>query len=281
MKIGVCFNLFNNGFPRYGDERYKKVAEFGFDAIDFTLWDVKSPVYTLGEDEAKKFLENERKLIEEAGIFVSQVHAPGGVPTDADVENRMVEMKKSIWAAHHLGCKNWVAHPLMTYSYFDRGTEDAKKTFDVNVSFYRELSDYAKDFGVTICIENLPCKDYSISKPEETLNLIKAIGKDNVKMCLDTGHVTVWRDLNLRDEVLKLGDIIKVLHVHDNELFVDGHLFPYYGQTNWKEFVDTLKEINYEGVFSMEIPINENYPDDAFEYLAKALSIITKKVINL
>ena len=49
-----------------------------------------------------------------------------------------------------------------------------------------------------------------------------------------------------------LGKRIKALHIHDNDAVSDQHLMPFAGCFRWKEFIDALKEIGYDGDLSFE-----------------------------
>lgn len=284
MKIGVCFSLFNNSYSRWGEDRYKKVKEHGFSCIDFAMTDTSTVIYTLPVEEADKFIKNERRLVEEAGLEVSQVHGPWGPDAwEVSEEKRprlMEKMKRSIRETAMLGCKNWVVHPLvMPNGWEDRGTELEKLTWDTNIAFMKELLQTAKEYDVTICLENLPCQGVSLAKPEETLKFIKAINDDHFKMCLDTGHANVY-GLSLRDTVLSVKDELRVLHVHDNEEGYDLHLFPGFGTIDWDEFAKALKEIDFQGVFSIEVHVKSKYPDDIFEELSKTLAKIGKMIMK-
>ena len=48
----------------------------------------------------------------------------------------------------------------------------------------------------------------------------------------------------------ELGDYIGCLHVHDNDGIHDLHQAPYSGVIDWKEVMQALKDINYQGVFN-------------------------------
>ena len=56
----------------------------------------------------------------------------------------------------------------------------------------------------------------SIATPEKILEFVKEINDDHFKICLDTGHVSVFSELSIGNEIRKLGDYIRVLHIHDN-----------------------------------------------------------------
>lgn len=44
--------------------------------------------------------------------------------------------------------------------------------------------------------ENMPFKNFSLSKPCDILRFVKAIDDENFKICLDTGHVAVFEGMS-------------------------------------------------------------------------------------
>ncbi len=284
MKIGLSANMYQNAYDRWGEFRYKKLKEHGFSAMDFGMANTDSAIYIASEEELRKMMDNEKHLAEEAEIEISQVHGPWRWPacdlTEEDRKERMEKMKKSIYATYLLGCQNWVIHPIMPYGVEEIDTENAEKTWELNLSFMRELLKTAKGYGVTICLENMPMHKFSIAKPKDILKMVKTINDDNFKICLDTGHVSVFPDLSVGDEVRALGEEIRTLHIHDNRFERDLHLPPFYGEINWADFAKSLKDINYDGVFSLETLPPANLDDDIFEALCIQLYKISDRIIN-
>ena len=283
MKTGNMLTRKGSGYGRWGEARYEKMKEHGYDCADYNMADTNDEVYTLPEKEAKALLCAEAELARKAGIEISQVHGPWRWPprdcTAEDRAERMEKMKKSMRATAMLGCKNWVIHPIMPYGVDDLDTGDAEKTWDMNVAFMRELLKTAKEYGVTICLENMPMLRFSLSTPEQILKLAEEMNDDNFKICLDTGHVSVFgEELDIVDEVRRLGDKIQVLHVHDNRNGIDLHLMPYYGIIDWKRFSEALKEIGYKGVFSLETTPSKKLPTDLFDEMGVALYKIAKEI---
>ena len=90
----------------------KKIKEHGFSAVDFGMADTGTVIYTASQEESDAFLINEKRMAEEAGIIINQVHGPWRWPArdfePEDRAERMEKMKKSIRATYVLGCKNWV-----------------------------------------------------------------------------------------------------------------------------------------------------------------------------
>ena len=241
----------------------------------------ETELYQVSEDKFEEILLREKALSEKAGIKIHQVHGPWRMPqdsTEADREERMGKMQKSIRAASILGCKYWVIHPLMPCGMDDLTTGLADTTWEVNLAFMRKLVGYAKEYDITICFENMPMNNFSISKPEEILEFVHSINDDNFKICLDTGHLARFKVSKTGDAIRLLGDNIKVLHVHDNMGTSDTHQFPYTGIIDWEDFKKALKDINFCGVLSLETAPSADLSDEEFEAKNKELIEIARKI---
>ena len=283
MKTGIATcTLDVNGYGRWKEDTYKKIKEHGYDCSDFDIADTDSEIYTLPQEESDKILLHEKALAEEAGIEISQVHGPWRWPprdyTKEDRAERLEKMQKSIRAASVVGCRNWVIHPIMPFGVDDLDTGDAQKTWDMNIEFMGELLKTAKEYGVTICLENMPMLRFSLSTPEQILKFVEAIDDENLKICLDTGHVSVFEELNLAEEVLRLNDKIRVLHVHDNRNSIDLHMMPYHGIIDWEAFYKALAQIGFDGSLSLETMPSKKLPTYIFEEMCISLAKITKEI---
>ena len=189
-------------------------------------------------------------------------------------------MKRSIHLTALLGCKNWVIHPIMPCGVNDINTADAQKTWDINLVFMRELLQYAKECGVKICFENMPMKEFSLAKPTDILRFVKTIDDDNFKICLDTGHISVFDELSVGDCIRELDGEIRVLHIHDNKYGMDLHSFPYTGIIDWKDFAKALRDINFKGVFSLETIPPVALDDEIFSDMCIALRKTAQQIIS-
>lgn len=283
MKIGITADTFDRrGYGRWGDDIYNKLKSHGFSCSDFDMSNTDSELYTLPQADSDKLLIKEKELAKNAGIEISQVHGPWRWPvqdsTEEDRAERMEKMKKSIRATSVLGCRNWVIHPIMPNGIEDRNSDSAQNTWDMNLIFMKELLVTSKEYGITICLENMPMLNFSISKPDEILKFVKEMNDENFKICLDTGHVSVFKELSLYDEVIKLGEEIRTLHVHDNRNSLDLHMAPYYGIIDWDKFGMALKQIGFCGSFSLETIPSRKLPDDIFEDTCKIYALIAKNI---
>ncbi len=261
MKKGIK----SNAVDYYGNQKYLKLKECGFSCVDFQLVSTETAYYTAPTEEAQELLLKEKKLIEEAGLEISQVHGPWRYPpmdeTLEDREERMEKMKKSIAFAALLGCKNWVIHPVFPFGMCDKDSGKEEETYRINLAFMRELLETAKEYDVTVCLENLPFRQFSLGAPADVLRIIRDIDDDHFQMCLDTGHAAVFEGVTPGDALRECADVVRVLHVHDNNGKGDFHWLPYIGVIDWKDFCQALTEIGFDGVFSYETAPNPKMPE--------------------
>lgn len=93
-------------------------------------------------------------------------------------------------------------------------------------------------------------------------------------------EVSVFDDLNIEKEVERLSKEIKVLHVHDNKFGMDLHMMPTMGIIDWTAFAYALKNISFDGCFSLETMPPTKLSNDIFEDMCKLLFRIANEIIN-
>lgn len=130
----------------------------------------------------------------------------------------------------------------------------------------RKLSEYVEGTGVTLCIENLGsvplCRSvYQIK------DMIRDAGGKNLGICLDTGHLHLgncqkWLQQSQREFILSAGDLLQALHITENNGIGDTHQMPFSARTgiDWKEVMQALRDVDYKGLFNLEILGERNAP---------------------
>ena len=158
-------------------------------------------------------------------------------------------MSRAIRGTALLGCRNFVIHPIMPWGRVDA---DPKVTHAVNLDFMGRLCQTAAAYGVTVCLENMPFTQQSLATPEAYLKFVRELDLNNFSICLDTGHCTM-HGVKPGEAVRMLGrDMLRVLHVHDNDGERDRHWYPYRGVIDWDDFGAALREIGFDGTLSLE-----------------------------
>ena len=127
-----------------------------------------------------------------------------------------------------------------------------EKLLETRVRALRVLSDYVKDTDMVLCLENVT------DAPElaDLLTIINAASRANLAVCLDTGHLNMASG-NQTGFIRKAGPLLRALHINDNDAAPDQdqHLMPYgHGTVPWPDVASALKEIQYDGLFNLEIP---------------------------
>ena len=245
-----------------GGVNYKEARAYGFESIDFQEITSAEGLNKRSEEELRERMLKEKKLADEAGIEIFQVHGPW--PTDDTTEESrekmLSAMKKGIFCASLLGASCYVIHPLMPCGW---GADDPIFAHDLTRSVLEELSDIAAPYGITVCLENMPFDAHKLSPIEETAKLVYEIDRENVGICLDTGHANFFGTSGA-DMVRVCGKKLRCLHVHDNPGYADFHAIPYTrGNIDWQGFRTALKEIGYRSPLLLEAGIRKDMPAPA------------------
>ncbi len=270
MKIGISEYY----LERYGlSEGARKMAADGYSCIDYQLTDITLDLYTARDEDFLRMVLDIKKAINSAGITVNQIHGPFCKELrDTTEDERAIcfeKMVKGMVMAKHLGASYMAIHPLTP---FGHGGERADEVIEINRAYYTALAKVAGKLGVTVCLENLPFREFPLSRVNALADFIREIGSTYLKMTFDTGHANVF-DGRIGDKIRYAGDLIKIIHAHDNDGTADQHLNPYDGSIDWADLTEALFDIGYSGVFSLETaPVSKKQLEEGItdEEIAKA-----------
>ncbi len=135
-----------------------------------------------------------------------------------------------------------------------------------NKEFLMKILPAAEEFGVNVLVENFyfhrkingvwtEVRDlYMIRTAEEMLGFIEYVDHPMLHAMWDTGHCNL-AGLSNRNEILRLGDELRGLHVNVNSGYYDDHLPPLFSQNariSIDDIMSALLEIKYPGYFTFE-----------------------------
>lgn len=167
-----------------------------------------------------------------------------------DVNMKLLDVCKA------LGIEFMIFHPGT-----QPGAVSAKQSLDGTVQWLLPFVERAEKLGIKLCLENIfdvVAHDRVIrlfgSRADELGELVDRINCDHVGVCWDCGHAHIAM-LDQKESLKILGDKVWTTHVHDNrgQYSNDLHIPPFYGSLNWENFMQGLKEINYQGTLNFEI----------------------------
>jgi sugar phosphate isomerase/epimerase len=260
MNISTSINVLHR--PGYTPERgIRGCRKAGYTALDFNYWDHQKYVLGLTWKEEEAWANGIRSIAEEEGVRFTQMHGPVHGTSYVDMvmglneESYFVLAERSIRTAAILGLPWVVFHATRV----TQELESVKVRLQHNTAFYQRLLPIMEQTGVGIALENLvdkgaepngfPRRNYC-SVPEEMIELIDTLNHPLVGACWDPGHANRQ---GLRQKALcELGKRLKAVHINDNDGKEDQHVLPYQGNIDWKEVMDSLHAIKYEGDFTYE-----------------------------
>ena len=246
------------------------VAKAGFDAFDLSMFDmarlvsgtldIRESTCPFHLDGYAEFVKQLRRIGEDNGIICNQSHAP--FPSRG--EKMMYYIKRAIECIAIAGGEICIIHP------------DNNKNAEENAEMYFDLLPFAKEHGVKIATENMwnwdkennVAKTAACSHHDDFKAHVKAVNDPYLVACLDIGHAAMkGLDTSIKDMILTLGDDLKALHIHDNDLWHDSHAIPGSMSINFDEMVSCLHQIGYNGYFTLEVDAHSSKftPDTAFD----------------
>lgn len=238
----------------------EQIRILGYDCIDFQSFCHTENAFFDEPGAVSRRLAAVRKACADVGLTVSQTHGPWRwPPRDGSKEERaerFEKMERSLYGTAELGCRDMVIHPIMPFG--DDRNPHPDEFMKMNLEFFGRLTETAEKAGVVIDFENMPMPALTLATPYQILEFAERINSPYFRVCLDTGHCAVTKN-DPADAVRAIGkDYLRVLHVHDNDGRGDFHWLPETGVINWAEFSKALKDIGFEGVFSLETDVRRD-----------------------
>ena len=266
-KISRCLDRFQFN---YSDKCALDVAkEVGVAGLDFSLlhYDVRKEgnLYTFGADRVREYFKDVKAYAEKIGIAIPQVHGRlyGFGVDEAGDEAFIKNSELDCIAANALGAKYCVVHtPAITWV-GDGHTDD--EMFDISDRLFGSILPFAKREGVKIAAETHG-NSGKYQKMEffgyvdnliECINRSRSLGDyaDSICVCVDTGHTNMtvrYGNPSVPEVIRKLGNMVEVLHLHDNDGVTDQHKIPMTGTINWDETMTALRDIGFNGWYNLE-----------------------------
>ena len=227
------------------------MKEIGFDAADFPMGLLSS-----AQEPWQTVIDEAKEAGEEIGIRFEVCHLPFSTKIGQDPEFDALfseNMLRCIEAAARLGVDYAVMHPNTTTvrrSGYNRLTE-----YDSVMAHLAPFAEKAAKVGVRLAVENMrpvpreiPVHRYC-ADPVELCEIADALG---IGVCWDFGHAHI-AGLKQSEALAYVGKRLKVLHVNDNVGWGDDHVPPFCGTLDWKDAMQGLSAVGFDGLFNYEI----------------------------
>ncbi len=286
--IGVqTKNVINDNHPKEGFAMLKCA---GFSCADFSLngYLLNTSLYRSELNsffdktiqELEHFFAPHKEGAKAAGITINQMHMPYPIyvpGADKEINDYLWNQValKSMAVCAFFDCRYIVIHGFKLAHFL--GTEELE--WQETAKFIDSIAPFAKEMGITICIENLygsvgghlvegPCCD--AGKAAERIDRFNdRYGAEVLGFCFDTGHANIV-GMDPERFLTTLDGRLKVLHIHDNDGVSDLHQIPFtftrtrenLSSTDWDGFIRGLRGIHFDKVLSFETaPVLTAFPE--------------------
>ncbi|MFN3966364.1 MAG: sugar phosphate isomerase/epimerase family protein [Endomicrobiia bacterium] len=249
MEIGISTGIFHkeNIF-----NHLETIKNSGFEFIE--LWADMAHFNYHDKFEIEKL----KNALNDLSLKPVSMHAPFSYeldlsnPDETKRKQAVFETLKTAEAIKLLNGDIVVTHPATKpFANISDKKEKEIRTTQSKKSFYEVLQETEK-LGIKLAIENQLPHIYG-NEPETLLDLLSIKKGNFIGICFDTSHASFSKNLTVREFLKKLGKNVITLHVSDSNKKMDEHLPPGWGLIDWEEFITTLREINYSGIFMLEI----------------------------
>lgn len=181
-------------------------------------------------------------------------------------------LKAYIWTfglCKKFGAKDIVCHPYDGARPADDTPEKLEKAKRCSLERILILNEVAKQYGVTLLVENMPEKNGMLDQ-KSFLDLFAP--RKELNFLIDTGHAML-QNWDMEHAFAILGDRIKAYHVHDNFGDADSHLPVGKGGFDWDVFFKGYCEHTPNASLVCEYNVGYNMAEvlDSIEWIRKKI----------
>ncbi|MCC6896318.1 MAG: sugar phosphate isomerase/epimerase [Anaerolineae bacterium] len=219
-----------------------KVKGMGFDILEIPIEGTFDLDYAAGA-----------QILRDNGLGGSMCAAMGPdrdlIHDDGKIrENGMNYIRHCIDAANTMGITNIVGPIYSAVGRVWQQTPDERaRDLDLLVTNLKQLSAYAADKGVVLCIEPLNRFETSfINLASQAVEVIDRVDSPACKIMLDTFHMNI-EEKSLGDAIRLAGSRMVHFHACENDRGAPGS-----GNVTWDAVAQALRDVNYDGPVVIE-----------------------------
>lgn len=237
MRLGINTFLFTSPFTNESTKLFPKFKKWGFQTVEIPV-----------EDPSHIDPAHVRRELDKHGLACGSVCACMGPGRDfrgtaEEQKTAMVYCKALIDQMVVMGCPSLIGPVYSVVGKAD-AVEPAqqKQEWALVVKNLKELSKYAEQKGVQICVEPLNRFETDfLNTVEQALKLVKDVGSKALKIHLDTFHMNIEQK-NQGDAIRKAGKLLAHFHACGSDRGTPGN-----DHIDWKSINKALKDIKYKG----------------------------------
>ena len=228
---------------------FEEVAAEGFDMVEWrapTSHGITVPETDLIADPGSA--EEIRKLSEEFQIELAY-HAPQGDRWSFGLLPFRIALSRLSECIRRASAIN---ASIMTFHLGVAEKEGRYDSIRQAARVIQEVTPYAEDLGIWLCVENVFEFDTcSVANVEECRLLFQTANSPRARLTLDTGHANLYGCLYEMAEAFP--EQLAFTHIHDNNGVRDQHRVPGRGCIDWMRLMSALERASYAGPLNFEL----------------------------
>ncbi len=263
----------------------------GADGIDFSLLNhsvgKEGDLYNEPIERIIEYYRELKRYADGLGLEIPQTHGRligfGVSPEGDEAFAKSAEIDCIV--TRILGAKYCVVHtPAITWVGADHSDEEM---FDIGIRLFTSILPFAKREGVKIAAETHGDsgkygKMEFFGYVDNLIELKRRVDAccdagDALCVCVDTGHTNLtvrYDNPSVGDVIRKLGSLVEVLHLHDNNGIKDQHKIPMTGIIDWNDVLSALDDAGFNGWYNLENTINHFGPGFELEEATFSVKVL-------
>ncbi len=239
LKVDVCVETVFEELPF--DDRIRKVAALGYEAIEFWFWDYSRDIKTTGK------LAADLNLVINDIVVNSPDGLNGGSLTRREDKAKYLErLKRTIDLAHQLN----VGKLITCTGNVDRGVSLQEQTANV-IDTLSAAVEVAEAHDLILLLEALNTHvdhaGYFLTSTALSFDIIRIINSPHLRFLFDIYHMQIMEG-NIIDNIVK--NISLIGHFHSAG--VPGRHELFNSELNYPYIIKKIEELDYQGYFGLE-----------------------------
>lgn len=244
------------------EEALHSIAAAGFSYVEICPW------------HAFELLEQDlRALLQKLKLKIGTIHLPFKDYDITHLDDRerdgiLTRLEKLIELAPSYNIPVLVLHPNSSEV---KSREELALRQELFLASVSRLEKKAAEANVVLALENMmgPRGIRFGSHADEIIDWVHHKADQRWGVCIDTTH-SVFNEEDPIVSIAAAGSKLAAIHASDTQPKKHNHALLGNGVVDWQGFVRCLREINYQGLFTLEIYETENWHSDLRE--AKAFT---------
>lgn len=242
-------------------ECLKHIKALGYDGVE--IWGGRPHAYF--EDMTSKRIAEVKSVLNDLNLEISNfIPAQFRYPVNIACVDEQIRKNSVDYIKHNIDVAEKLESPYVSLCPgFGWLYDDKKLAYAAFRKSIDEIIAYNKNNKTKLIIEPAhPMETDIIVTVDDALKLIAEVGKENLGVCVDTGHLFVNGE-DMAECVDKTQGYTVHYHIDDNFGKSDDHLVPGEGKIDFAPYLGALQKHNYKGFLAVELGFGYTLNPDA------------------